>query len=686
MKIYLAIEMFKSALDHLKLKGLLDVTLSLVLALVVISSGYIHREIITGRAAGRGGSTPGSPGSATQTYGPMGCAGIAISPNKNVYLPGETVTITVNGSSQTDRLDLFWKSAYLPMIGPGWQAIAGGNFNNSNNNYTVSWKIPTSASLNWTPADTRNQEILLAVNNFDSSSNFCSGNPGYKNSQGNSCRDGVYNPNTINQTGTCCGGCQKKIVVNQNYSNSVDMKDYLKFEPGNYWEYDGTNLTYSPDRNFRTRFEVEEPSKICGNKLSPVRILKTDDWGYWGPVHSGGSADGYHGKFARRWKTTYFQPGGGDDNSWNAGFAGAIYANSRQLLSAPNQLKDVGPRPQFGNSTYFTSIAQHKYFPPYFISPRYLPGSLNYSFARQDEIYSFSGNQNVDVCQIYNSDEDYNTRGHGWDISYDWENVSTPAYSGQALRIKFLEYSVNTTNPNDLFLLREDWFFAKNIGLVLLRQKELRCPDCNPARNVTRSNCAFNGVNLCETTLSCNSDNCPDLELKLTNAYVGQGLAVSTSDIWTKPGQSMNLEVKYGDGKPYTGYLDFYSNITYLDGTVDTTAGYWSGRWVQDGEITEIIPGNIQHGRRDIKFRRHIPQLPANHLPAETADTFNNTLPWSNTLTLYWQDQDPNDPAPTPLPPAEVTPTPYYSGRSTPTPIIFEVPEVTPEPTITKKR
>ena len=574
----------------------------------------------------------------------LSCQGISLSassfPNHNgmsVYKGNEIINIIVTGSASTNNIELYWIPAYKPVtISANWNKI-NGSYNTQTHIFTAVWNLNNDQNIQGpTTGKTWPQEIILAANNFGSSG-FCSGN-----ACSSQYPKGAYWANgggtvCASAPASGCSGCQKKIVIDPtvdlNASNAIDLKEYMLLNPGNYWEYEGTNYTYSvddPSRLSKTRIEIEPPTIMCNHKAVGMRFLKDKASGYWGEKFSYFDPGRWGGSLAFRNSMFYFD----NDAKWSNRFTGSPWFTTFNLLDAPNQFKGLGAIPTNPAFGYTTSGSQHFYYSPYLYAPRYLPADPTaWKFKREDVIYTpaIAG----DSCKYENEDpykNDYITRGHGWETKYGWENVQTPAYSGKALRIIFLEYG----DPVSGFLLREDYFFAENIGLVMIRVKDIfQKSKHDTSEAISRNNCGSQ----CDDNLPMVD---PMLAIKLKNYYLGTPLTISSSVIWVKP-QSATTYWPVNFSDQYTGFIDYTVDQELPDGTIKHLgSGYWTNVWVQDGLLQAPVPSDVLRGKFIYKFRRHLPDLPSGVLrEGETVDIYTNNLPWSNTLSVSFTDVSP---------------------------------------------
>ena len=502
--------------------------------------------------------------------------------------------MSVTGFSDTTKIDVYWKRADEPMnSATGWNIITG-TYNFTTKTFSGSFSTSNEPT-----------EIIVTANVFDSVG-FYTGNPAFSN-----CVHGAYGRWIDNQfqLERCHDGFQKFMAIdplrtqinqlvaggNNILDSYIDTKSYLKFEPGYYWEFDGVNFTYNQNENNRTfhsRIEAEKPVVVLNkHRVVPLRFTKDKTSGYIAPKHKYEIEDsGWNGPFANRWMVTAFS----SDSRWTDFYIGALDGKGYSLAT-PNPFSTLGAQSPQGN-VYFSDLSQHRYYPPYMLAPRYLPlGDPSFwSFNRKDTIYSVRPDAN---WNLLDQTENYNDAVHGWTTQYAWENVVTPVYSGRALRIKFQE---NDGRPPEVSgFLREDWFFAPNIGLVMIREKNFKPGPCD------------------DTCLNKPMLN-PELEMKLVKYYAGQILQFSANATTLHYGDTLTYQVSQN----YTGYIE-------ISGTLPTRI-----LWVENGHASLPVDSTIPLGTHRLKVRRVIPQQPANSNHEVLDSQFTNTLPFSNELTL----------------------------------------------------
>lgn len=203
-----------------------------------------------------------------------------------------------------------------------------------------------------------------------------------------------------------------------------------------------------------------------------------------------------------------------------------------------------------------------------------------------------------------------------WMIRADMQNISINntyfKYNGPALKID--QYEEN--------LLRETWYFVKNIGLVEIRIKHF-------------NNYGNWGSGLCSADQDCYGDNIvtPFFRITLDRYFINPKLKI---DLLSISGSEANIFVTSEDHKyPYTGYLDVVdSNNNIYPGSV----------WVKDGygQFSTTITNSLP-----VRFRIYIP---SNNYPREVRIThtqnpwsgynFFSGIAFSNCVTGSWR-QDP---------------------------------------------
>ncbi|OGD08650.1 hypothetical protein A2397_04910 [Candidatus Amesbacteria bacterium RIFOXYB1_FULL_44_23] len=570
-----------------------------VLALVVLTAGSVimidKKVALFSRAA------------TTATIN-VSCASITISPAKKAYLPGEQVTLTVQGAGLVTGMEVYFAPAVMDMTKPYpadyWDPIPG-SYSLASKKWTGTWTVPN-----------KNGEYVIVPNLKQGDGGFCSGNPGYACAN---CNKGTA-AGTINPGIQSCLGCQLKLLVNSNYSNQelrsgIDLKSYWNLNPGNSWTYIGYNTFTSTTANFNSRLSIEEKVNACGYTLTPLRFTKDSVYGYWNNKNTTDP-----GTANLRFLVSYFEP----NTAWSENTFGALYskvysfpANSTLPIS---ELGPINPTHNVNNRMYDTFPFSYFYYAPYLYAERYI--QPNWNLERVDRLYSTKTGADPICPGNYNQATDY---PRYWNIRYIEDNVDTPAYSGPVLRLRQIEgkYPLNTG-----WYIREDWYLAPNIGIVQMDIKNLvslcpntgvRDPDCDGLGPMAN----------------------PPAKMKLTGYYRGdKGLSVSvTPETVSKTGKYYLRAYYVENGKNigYTGYLQAKSCIgssctpgtPFKWGNGDGTY-IWMNNGVGVADLSKIR--TLLTGEYHSYFRPFIDVTPAD-TTGETTLTSTN-LPWSNQVVI----------------------------------------------------
>ena len=437
----------------------------------------------------------------------------------------------------------------------------------------------------------------------------CAGNPAYSSTT----RQGTMAGGGITAGVTPCNGCHKTIAVDSYYGNTTGyaMKEYWNLKPGNYWMYEGNNKTCGikdPDNtrncvgtegNFKTRVVAEEKVKLAGLDVFPLRFTKSKLEGY---ILSNKNVN-------FRIFLSYFQSGA----PWSNATLGRPFALEYQR-SGSTSLESLG--------TITESVRHYSnepgvdfdnfYFAPQFLGKEFMP--IGWKYEAIDRIYFNEGPQ-----KIYSGNLDYKAQiRERWasDQLFIENYIDTPAYKGPGLRLRLFEAGYPRYPIGGGWSIREDWYFAKNIGRVQIdsidcRRRLLNDPDCNINSTSKMAN--------------------PELTMKLTSYYSGSPLQTSVSV--DSSGTKWTLHASTPTGL-YTGYIEAKNCISETGCTPDTPFkwGYGDGTyfWVDNGvaEVDTNRVVNLQFGLRHAWFRPWVEKPPVG-ATAEQVLT-NTQLPWSN--------------------------------------------------------
>ncbi|MBN2005703.1 MAG: hypothetical protein JXA21_20265 [Anaerolineae bacterium] len=557
---------------------------------------------------------------------------------KRVFKPGDTIRVTYTDAAKPYSVEVYYTD--LSDAAPNWGASpvmnwtkVGGSYNNSTGQFVGTININT-AGLN------KNTEILVVANvKATSTSNICSGNPIYPG-----CPNGVWVGGGSPATPAACNGCQSLVAVDVTSSSyTEDTRNYWKLDPGNNWTYTGLNTTYNVNgayQSFTSRIEIENSVTMCGRSATPMRFTKSNMYGYWGARYSWHAAnDPWTGDYSRRFFATGFL----SDSYWNGTeFMGSLGGKSYTLPGGQNNFMTLGSFYPY-NQVYFPSSQQNFYFPSYFLSPRLVNPSAVYQFERNDRIFRpyRSGITTDNYCGSVPSgwDTKYPSSGyekdHGWHLDIKPTTISVFGQSVQALRYRWIEYQVPMGSG---FILREDWYVAKNIGLVKLDGKDIShyLPNLTWAQCQSEPMCL--GKDFLDTPTRPSSDAgkvLPDVTMSVSNAYLGGTLTANNSLNGVNWGSSITLQ--YGVNQTwylrlsgnYTGWVDVYSSY---NGGAWTITEKWG--WANNGVIVRTKAASVARGTYLARYRPHTLELSdISPLPGNESQLSIVEKPWSNQIT-----------------------------------------------------
>lgn len=589
--------------------------------LAVVIFGLICAGII-GLAVGKNKSTEiRSKATGPQQF-VFSSGGIQISPVKAVYLPGEQVTITIViatvGAGKLQDIKARWAPSRRNIIQvPYISTDIAGTYNSTTKTWTGSWILPG------------NGEYVVMANLIQTNEQMCAGNPAYTCT---GCRagtmTGLLNGAQITPGIYPCTGYHKPIVVDSNYGNTTgyNMKQYWNLSSGYYWVYTGENKkcglrasypypapmpTCAPGAGaFTTRVAVEEKVNVCGHQLLPERFTKSKPEGY-----IVANVDNNFRKFI-----SYFQSG----EKWSSSTIGRPMAKFYTWTNSTSQLANLGAVVATGGSRSLSSDTmidfEDIYYAPHFFHNQFIP--LGWQYEGIDKLYQ----DNMAVINSCNWPyKSFISEGvwERWIHNKLFEdNIQSTAYSGPVLRLRLFEagYPIGSS-----WHIREDWYFAKDIGRVRVDWKDCRAslrvnpndPDCSVTSTVKMAN--------------------PDTSMSLSNYYIGGSLVTSVTPSSITGTGSWTLNVTTAQGKPYTGYLEAKNCISETSCTPGSPFkwGYGDGTyfWIENGTQTVNMPSVTIHtsGLRHAWFRPWVEKPPADAV-GETVVT-STQLPWSNETT-----------------------------------------------------
>lgn len=386
---------------------------------------------------------------------------------------------------------------------------------------------------------------------------------------------------------------------------TVDLRSYLIFKPG-YASSFITNNHLVKRYNLLTLLQVEEKTKVCGITTTPWRFTKSDQYSYWNPKMAAGGSTGLQNL---RWFVvdpdfSYSKYPNFNQSFWAVGDKRyTLTSNPLQILGA------VSP------GLLYQSVTGKS--PAYNLAPKNLPADFSY-LEQSIKGSHYEQTSTLEPCTLVTNKVSSNDSSWKIRTEKDTLTINNPnfSYSGDALRIDYFEGGKSLeTDP----LLRESWYFIKDIGLAKIAVKQ------------------FNGFwNMGALAPSCRLDSdCladtmekPHLELTLDSWYHNPKLAVLVStnnsqyskNITTTAAQGYYLKL----GKPYTGYLE---------AKVGNQVNKWL--WVDKGlvRVTPQILSGIPKGVYPAQFRIWVPD---DQFPNEKRVGDAN-VPWSDTISVTIQ-------------------------------------------------
>ncbi len=410
-----------------------------------------------------------------------------------------------------------------------------------------------------------------------------------------------------------------------------DMTNFWMNKPGNYWIYETTN--YLEDgKKALAKVEIEAPEEVCGTLTTPWRYTKEHRAAYWGPG----------GDYVMRWFVVPFEKRGNwkHEYLWAKGYK-TYHSNGFADLNAFNKpaAPDPGPRGNIAASNIlFTSKVSDQY-PVYLLSPRQLDTRWEKTNTWEDEDLYVHTNEE-DFCKEHTIPNVPHDRvwPHAWHVDYSVLDVDTPAYSGSAIRIRFMEGA-----------LREDYYLAENTGVVQIDITQIK-EEAGKGKPVHWGNCDAS------IDPNCQSERINESDLTsrtvLQKAYLGEKLkATAVSEV--KAGQAYTTKLSYmstvtGEETPYSGYTTVQVEPLKEQGKpTDSIEYFLKDQYVDNGLLD--LPATKVKGRYRISYKRWIPnikQLPHEAYLAQSGlrGDYTDDGQTRNTITLQQPEKGYGDP------------------------------------------
>lgn len=546
---------------------------------------------------------------------------IQIISDKEIYDPGDMVKLTIQADDKVKDIKVNWAPVGRNIIQkPFISEEVLGQYNPNTNTWTGNWIVP------------KNGEYLLMANIWDQDDILCAGNPGYGCDD---CGQGTLVKQGVEAGQIACNGTNKILIVDSHSTQQLtrtgeDMKLYFNLHPGNRWLYEGENQNCGLSNQgtetcqgeagkFQTLMIVEEKAELCGHIFTPLRITKSNVNGYIlanNPLNYRIFFSNFES--GERWSENYIGKGvsklykfAGNNNALS-NLGKEIYAGDEYFQGGNLYLSDDSSR-NFEN----------QYYAPHTFTPRYI--DFNWQYEKIDKLIPYS-KQDLESCAWdYVSRRDILERyGHN---SLHEDYVETPAYSGPVIRLSMYEgrYPLGTG-----WFLREDWYFAKNIGRVQIDWKRFNRPCLGKATDDPN----------CDKQQPMQN---PDVRLKLNSYYTGEKLKIRVnaaqeqSEYEADRNGINTLYAETDSGQPYTGYLEAKTCISETNCQpgppfVWQLAG--ERIWVQEG-IAQYDLGLVadhELGLRHSYFRPLVPKSPTDSKGEKNKEK--TELPWSDEVKI----------------------------------------------------
>lgn len=392
----------------------------------------------------------------------------------------------------------------------------------------------------------------------------------------------------------------------------TSIQDYLIFKPGYAWIYTTKNNTSGVQA--KTRLQIEEITELgdCKIKVRPWRFTKEKEAAYWNPEIKGA---GFRNRnFDLRWMVV--------DQNYDfkefPDFNNYIWAwgHKRYQRSDTNPIRDVKLGSPVDAAKYGTKEGR---VPGYNLSLKALPANLEYLNHAKGES---AGKRRSELglpgdCSIKETAGPFSS----WKIrtAKDTVSIDNPnfKYSGDALRIDYYE---GLTPLETEYLLRESWYFVKNIGLVKILVKHFNRYG------------GWEGAKNCIDDSDCWADTIesPHVEVTLDEYFQNPTLEIAVSKDGSNYSENITTTKDVGyylkiNNVNYTGYLE-----AKLEGG---KAAKWL--WVEKGLVKVGLNELARAGAGEYKARFRI-WVPNEPFPNETR-AGNANIPWSNLITVILQ-------------------------------------------------
>ena len=548
----------------------------------------------------------------------VACSGITLSPMRDVYGANENITVTINGAAPgadvaNIRVYFAKHEARLSEANP-WHEMAG-TFDAAANRWTGTINTSTHL-LNVVDPRTGGRpmgpgEFVIAANLSSTSGVTCSSNPGYATVD---CPMGIAMGGGINLADhRPCQGCPVIVTVDPQVGapGSMNVAAFWNLTPGNFWHFRGENRRVAPAVPFEARIEAEAHTLICGVPTVPIRYLKDNRYGYWAPAEPplGPDEGNWNLRFfatddwARHrwpgsiatmgWKTYRTTFTGGGSPAWYS--LGTLYAAT-------------DPEPHGWFHTITSTAHTQGYFGPYLLSPS--RANDGWYLHREDAIFGRGFTESAFCDRIPRTAWEPARGGHGWKVELARVAKNYAALglgSVTALRVKYVEYGLPYCGPSS-WVLREDYYFVENVGLVEMRIKTFDPGTCGDAD--------LDGVEMANA----------EVAMTAVGFFDGRAMTIGGSPTTVDGGASATLTL------PNHYYGRVHRELVYhhTDGRTDSFSDTWGNRFITNGGTTLVAPTTADIDYMTIRLRPPIVATPSAHERIMRQET----TPWSNTLRI----------------------------------------------------
>ncbi len=453
-----------------------------------------------------------------------------------------------------------------------------------------------------------------------------------------------------------------------------DMQRYWMFTPGNYWILEGTN--WQQNEPIKTKIEVEREVEVnydCEYKdqniSTPIRFSKSNYSSYWGGNSWSGFKDNElrdsisNGNVTFRFfiasaleypGTSIYSMGGKmyiRNQSEPFAKTGWLADNA---VYVPNEANPETP-------PYLYSLDSYDTYGEMLVPVTYQLNFLTHHYYDQADFSETLLTQNVATDPCEQGDRNFEFIGIDG-MAGQFTDVVTPAYTGRA----YVNVQTEAGQGYASWNTREDWYFAKDIGWVALKQKDFW--QGNP--QITKTYTGTNTDLVCEPDPSscycsnvfnpttgddpdCSITNSvrnlvatPMIDLELTKYYLGWPLEVNAANskaelsdednsITVQRGSTFILDVKDSvKGFTYEGYV-VPDTMFFSAETGKLVNGENAKVFLSDGKAEIYVSPAVNAQTITVRFT---PLVTYSKADVENGtETLTDSVPdidYSNTLTI----------------------------------------------------